>query len=192
MMVSGNNYRLHVKCKDIFRDNHGWTCAFVCYTVDKVWSKCLNWRKYTFLCLFTINDNNLFLVLKLVAFLLLQPSFFFEFLLLHTSLPSLDTTTLTFPLYTVLCCPPMPPRRESLGSVKTRLAREQKIRTDRRVGELLHPRERTSDIEVFDDSEEDDRIASRRARGLGVQRQFPYFSSFCGVFLVFALLWFLL
>ena len=52
--------------------------------------------------------------------------------------------------------------------MKTRLAREQKIRTDRRVAELLHPRERGSDIEVFDDSEEDDRLASRRARGVGV------------------------
>ena len=89
----------------------------------------------------------------------------------------------------------MPPRREILASVKTRLAREQKLMTDRRVGELLHPRERTSDIEVFDDSEEDDRLASRRARGLGVQAnqtQFPSFLSFCGVLLVFALLWFLL
>ena len=76
--------------------------------------------------------------------------------------------------------------------MKTRLAREQKIRTDRRVKELLHPRERASDIEVFDDSEEEDRIASRRARGLGGERQFPYLSSFCGLFLVFALLWFLL
>ena len=88
----------------------------------------------------------------------------------------------------------MPPRRESLASVKTRLAREQKIRTDRRVAELLNPRERASDIEVFDDSEEEDRIASRRARGLwvpAIQTQFPTFSFFCGVFLVFALLWFL-
>ena len=76
--------------------------------------------------------------------------------------------------------------------MKTRLAREQKLRTDRRVGELLHPRERTSDIEVFDDSEEEDRLASRRARGLGGGRQFPYLSSLCGLFLVFALLWFLL
>ena len=89
----------------------------------------------------------------------------------------------------------MPPRRESLASVKARLAREQKIRTDRRVEELLHPRERASDIEVFDDREEEDRIASRRARGLGVpsiQTQFPTFSFFCGVSLVFALLWFFL
>ena len=79
--------------------------------------------------------------------------------------------------------------------MKARLAREQKIRTDRRVEELLHPREWASDIEVFDDREEEDIIASRRARGLGVpalQTQFPTFSFFCGVFLVFALLWFLL
>ncbi len=78
--------------------------------------------------------------------------------------------------------------------MKTRLALEQKIRTDRRVRELLHPRQSASDIEVFDDSEEEDRIASRRARGLGVasaQTQYPTFSFFCGVFLVFALLWFL-
>ena len=132
------------------------------------------------------------LVLKLVVFLLLQPSFFFEFRLLHTSFPSLDTTSLTFAFYTVVCCPPMPPRRESLASVKTRLAREQKIRTDRRVEELLNPRKRGSDIEVFDDSEEEDRLASRRARGLGGVRQFPYLSSLCGLFVVFALLWFLL
>ncbi len=109
-----------------------------------------------------------FLVLKLVAFLLLQPSFLFEFRLLHTSIPSLHTTSLTLAFCTVVCCSPMPPRRESLASVKTRLAREQKIRTDRRVSDLLHPRHRASDIEVFDDSEEEDRIASRRARGLGV------------------------
>ena len=79
--------------------------------------------------------------------------------------------------------------------MKTRLAREQEIRTDRLVRELLHPIQRASDIEVFDDSEEEDRIASRRARGLGVassQTQFPTFSLFCGVFLVFALLRFLL
>jgi hypothetical protein len=140
--------------------------------------------------IFELKGINIF-VLKLVAFLLLQPSFFFEFRLFHTSFPSRGTTSLTLAFYTVVCCPPMPPRRESLARVKTRLARGQKIRTDRRVAELLHPRERGSDIEVFDDSEEDDRIASRRARGLGVQanlRQLPSISSFCGVFLVVALL----
>ena len=58
--------------------------------------------------------------------------------------------------------------------------------------ELLNPRKRGSDIEVFDDSEEEDRLASRGAGGLGGGRQFPYLSSLCGLFLVFALLWFLL
>ena len=140
-------------------------------------------------------DNIWFVVLKLVVFLLLQSSFFFEFRLLHTPFPSLDPFSHILAFYTVVSCFSMPPRRESLASVKERLAREQKIRTDRRVGELLHPRQRASDIEVFDDSVEDDRLASRRARGLGVpaiQTQFPTFSLFCGVFLVFALLWFLL
>ncbi len=135
------------------------------------------------------------LVLKLVVFLLLQPSFVFEFRLLHTFSPFLHTTPLTLSFCTVVCCYPMPPRRESLASVKARLVREQKIRTDRRVKELLYPRESGSDIEVFDDREEEDRNANRKARGLGVpaiQTQFPTFSFFCGVSLVFALLWFLL
>ena len=78
--------------------------------------------------------------------------------------------------------------------MKERSAREQNSRTDRRVGELLHPRERTSDIEVFDDSEEEDRLASRRARGLGVassQTQSRCFAFFCGVLLVISLLFYL-
>ena len=139
-------------------------------------------------------DNIWFLVLKLVVFLLLQPSFFFEFRLLHTSFPFLDPTSLILAFYTVVSCCSMPPRRESLASVKERLAREQKIRTDRRVGELLHPRQRASDIEVFDDSEEEDRLASRRARRLGVassQTQYRSFAFFCGVLLVISLLFYL-
>ena len=85
----------------------------------------------------------------------------------------------------------MPPRRESLASVKTRLQCEQKSRTERRVQELLRPRQTASDIEVFDDREEEDRIASRRARGLGVPSTptlFPTFSFCCVVFLVILLL----
>ena len=78
--------------------------------------------------------------------------------------------------------------------MKERLAREQKIRTDRRVGELLHPRQRASDIEVFDDSEEEDRLASRRARGLGVassHTQSTCFACLCGVLFVIYLLFYL-
>jgi hypothetical protein len=88
----------------------------------------------------------------------------------------------------------MPPRRESLASVKERLVREQKIRTDRRVVELLHPRQRASDIEVFDDSEEEDRLAERRARRLGVASPQPHSRSFaflCGVLLVISFLFYL-
>ena len=55
----------------------------------------------------------------------------------------------------------MPSRRESLESVKTRLVREQQARTDRRIRQLLQ-----QDREVIDDSEEDNRLIGRRARGL--------------------------
>ena len=56
---------------------------------------------------------------------------------------------------------------------------------------MLHPRQRASDIEVFDDSEEEDRLAERRARRLGVaspQPQSRSFAFFCGVLLVIAFL----
>ena len=146
---------------------------------------------YIFVLIYVLWQH-LFFGVKIGGLSSLAALLLFESLLLHTSFPSLDPPSLTFPSNTVLCCYPMPPRRESLASVKARLVREQKIRTDRRVEELLHPRQRGSDIEVFDDREEEDRIASRRARGLGVQTQFPTFSFFLGVSLVFALFWFFL
>ncbi len=49
--------------------------------------------------------------------------------------------------------PSMPPRRESLESTKTRLVRDQKFRTERRVQELLHQRKRREMEEIYDDSE---------------------------------------
>jgi hypothetical protein len=58
----------------------------------------------------------------------------------------------------------MPSKRESLQSVKSRLVREQKARTDRRVRELLSPREKRDDIEILDESEEENRLIGRRAR----------------------------
>ena len=58
----------------------------------------------------------------------------------------------------------MPRPRESLNTVKTRLALEQKIRTERRIQALLHPRQTGQDVEVFDDSEEEDRLIGRRER----------------------------
>jgi hypothetical protein len=59
----------------------------------------------------------------------------------------------------------MPRRRESLERVKEQLVREQKSRTDRRVRELLHPRQREQVTEISDDSEEENRLRRRVARG---------------------------
>ena len=56
----------------------------------------------------------------------------------------------------------MPRGRESLNTKKTRLQAEQKRRRDRRVRELLNPKE--EDLEIFDDSEEADRLSARHAR----------------------------
>ena len=59
---------------------------------------------------------------------------------------------------------------------------------------MLHPRQRASDIEVFDDSKEEDRLASRRARRLGVassQTQSWSFAFYCGVLLVISFLFYL-
>ncbi len=130
-----------------------------------------------------------------MVFLLLHLSFLFEFLLLHTVSPFLDTTLLTLSFYTLVCCLSMPPRRESLASVKKSLVREQQSRTDRRVRELLQQRQRLQGIEVLDDSEEENRLIGRRARGLRVQASQTESSpsSFCcgmfvGVFVVLTLL----
>jgi hypothetical protein len=59
----------------------------------------------------------------------------------------------------------MPRKRESLNSTKTRLSQELKHRTERRVRDLLHPRTIVSEQEIFDDSEEDNRLEGRRIRG---------------------------
>ena len=56
----------------------------------------------------------------------------------------------------------MPRVRESLKTTKTRLKAEQKQRTDRRVLELLNPRR--EEQEIFNDSEEADRLRLRHAR----------------------------
>jgi hypothetical protein len=54
--------------------------------------------------------------------------------------------------------------RESLNSVKTRLSLELQNRTKKRVCDILSPRRAVSQEEIFDDSEEDDRLESRRLR----------------------------
>jgi len=85
----------------------------------------------------------------------------------------------------------MPPKRESLESVKKRLVREQQGRTDRRVRQLLQ-----LDREVLDESEEDNRQLGRRARGQCDDNTPPYSpssKSFCcgvlvGVLVVVCLL----
>ena len=138
---------------------------------------------------------SVFLFLNSLVFLLLTPSFVFEFLL----------PLLLLPHQSPLACPPlslhnclfpfMPVRRESLDSVKARLVREQKLRTERRVQALLHPRDRRGE-EEHDDSEEENRIRGRRARVTREQATQTNSSSWsfcCGVFIgvlgIVALLW---
>ncbi len=84
----------------------------------------------------------------------------------------------------------MPPKRESLESVKKRLTREQQARIDRRIRKLL-----SQETEVSDDSEEENRLSLRRARGNRDQATKTDSSSlsFCcgvvvGVFVVLGLL----
>ncbi len=48
--------------------------------------------------------------------------------------------------------------------MKTRLALELQNRTEKRVRDILSPRTAVSQEEIFDDSEEDDRLESRRLR----------------------------
>jgi predicted PP-loop superfamily ATPase len=78
----------------------------------------------------------------------------------------------------------MPRVRESLKTTKTRLKAEQKQRTDRRVLELLNPRR--EEQEIFNDSEEADRLRLRHARlNRDKATQTDISSSFsccCGVF----------
>ncbi len=98
----------------------------------------------------------------MVFLLLSSPSF-----LNSSSLPSLLSQSLHHlpPLSIVFCCSSMPRIREKLETVKTRLVREQRIRSEQRVRQLLQPRVTGQDIEVSDDSEEENRIRGIRPRG---------------------------
>jgi hypothetical protein len=58
----------------------------------------------------------------------------------------------------------MQPKREGLESVKTTLAKEQKTRTERRIKDVLQPKPRFQEPEIFDDSEEENRLRGRRLR----------------------------
>ncbi len=80
----------------------------------------------------------------------------------------------------------MPPRRGNLEQTKARLLKEQQLRTDRRVQELLHPRDRGQDVEVDDDSEEENRLRLRWARATreqATQTDRSVWSCCCGVFI---------
>ncbi len=124
-------------------------------------------------------------MLKSLVFLLLSPSYLFEFLL---SLLLLQSQTRPAPptpcLHNCLFPSTMPVRRESLKSRKTRLVRAQKLRTERRVQELLHPRDTREEEERYDDSEEENRISAMRARATREQATQTINSSWsfcCGV-----------
>jgi hypothetical protein len=86
----------------------------------------------------------------------------------------------------------MPRLRESLDSVKARLVREQKSRTDKRVKQLLQP---TQTLEESDDSEEDNRLILRRRRAdkdQATQTDSSSLSFCCGVLVgVFVIICFL-
>ncbi len=72
-----------------------------------------------------------------------------------------------------------------LESVKASIAREQQLRTDRRVEALLRPRVTRLDTEVSDDSEEETRLTGRRARpsrDQATQTDSSSSSFCCGVF----------
>jgi hypothetical protein len=51
-----------------------------------------------------------------------------------------------------------------LESVKAKIVRDQKTRTDRKIVALLRPRQTRQDIELSDDSEEDNRLRARKTR----------------------------
>ena len=90
------------------------------------------------------------------------------------------------PFHTCLFVSVPPRRRGNLEKTKARLIKEQQLRTDRRVRELLHPRNREEDVEVDDDSEEENRLRPRCARATrdqGTQTDRSVWSCCCGVFI---------
>jgi hypothetical protein len=73
-----------------------------------------------------------------------------------------------------------------LESNKARLVREQQARTARKVEALLRPRQPRQEEEVSDDSEEDNRLRTRRARAnrdQATQKDNSDRSFCCGFFL---------
>jgi hypothetical protein len=108
--------------------------------------------------------SSVFLEFKSMVFYLLRFAFFFEFLVLPPLCTSLTPLT-HFPRPCArVCVLSMPRQRESLNRVKTRLSPELKNRTERRVRDILCPRTSERGEEIFDDSEEDNRLEGRRLR----------------------------
>ena len=127
---------------------------------------------------------SVFLKLKSMVFPLLKIPPLFEFLLFTLLRPDSHHPVPPPAPWVTLLCLSMPPRRESLDKVKTRLQIELQRRTDKRVSELLNPKPRESDIEIFDDSEEEDRLRSRQeraARSLSTQTSISPLCCCCGL-----------
>ena len=124
---------------------------------------------------------SVFLLLKSLVFLLLSPSFLFEFLL-----PPLLTRHNT--PFSPCSCPlsmPLCKFTPLLERTKARLVRDQQTRADRRVQALLQPRLTRLDTELSDDSEEETRLTGRRARtkrDQATQTDSSSSSFCCGVF----------
>ena len=122
--------------------------SIVCCTGDKFVNISRSYQTIQIPVHFVNLSVIVFLVLKPLAFLLLSSSFLFEFLLF----PPLCSST-TYPphlhrVHSLVCVLSMPRKREGLESVKTRLVKEQKLRTERRIQDLLHPRQAFEEIEV--------------------------------------------
>jgi hypothetical protein len=78
----------------------------------------------------------------------------------------------------------MPRKREGLATVKTRLEKELKQRTDKRIRDLLQPTPTFQEPEVSDDSEEENRVRGRlgyTGRDKETQTDSSSYSFRCGV-----------
>ena len=122
-------------------------------------------KLHTLFCLFVHSVNFCHLVVKIIGLSSLESLLLFWIPSLSPFQPCQTHPCSAFRPSSILpSFVSMPRPRESLNTVKTRLALEQKIRTDRRIQALLHPRQTGQDVEVFDDSEEEDRLIGRRER----------------------------
>jgi hypothetical protein len=137
-----------------------------------------NQRIHTILSLNLINDIICLLHVKIINhwsfFSSVSPSFLNSFS--YTPLSRLHTTSPARLVFAFVCWLSMPRTGENIESVKLRLVREQQGRTDRRVRQLLR-----QDLEVLNESEEDNILLGRRARGLcnETTQTDRFYKSFC-------------